>query len=148
TISGQGLNPANVRSVATGTTNGATGVNTAAPVTIARTLTGNGTFIDPNWVIVQSGPITGSIPLPVVGSAIIRGTITDSQGQPFTGPGAFVVLYRNSTRSFGAATAIVPGLPAVRGPGVAGGAVTGFFPSGPGVPNGPSSILTIPVAAA
>jgi hypothetical protein len=113
TISGPGLTAANVRPA----------------LTISRTTTGVGTWIDPNWVIIQSGPLTGSIPLPILGSALIRGTVTDSQGQPFTGAGAFVVLYRNSTRTFAASTVFAGTTPAVRGPGLSGGAPVGFFPA-------------------
>src|SRR5581483_8839656 len=108
TISGPNITDANVRPSVPAAANGS-----LPPPTIVAATTGPGTWIDPNWIIVQAGPPTGTIPLPVAGSAIIRGTVTDSQGQPFTGPGAFVVLYRDSSRSWAASTEFTPGVPAV-----------------------------------
>jgi hypothetical protein len=127
TITGAAINPQNVRPA----------------IAQTRTTGAVGTWIDPNWIIVQAAPAPGFIPLPVVGSAIIRGTVTDAQGQPFTGAGGFVLLYRNSTRSFAASTVFAGTSPAVRGGAVLGGIPVGFFPFG-----APISSIQSPVAAA
>jgi hypothetical protein len=86
-ISGPGLSATNVR----------------PGLTITRTTGPVGTWIDPSWIIVNSpGPL--GVTLPITGSAIIRGQVTDSQGAPFTGTGGFVILFRLGVRDIQAAT--------------------------------------------
>jgi hypothetical protein len=154
TITGPSINPngSNVRSAPIGANNPITGANTGAPISVTRTTAGAaGSWVDPSWVIITQGPPNGSIPLPVIGSALIRGTVTDPQGQPFTGAGAFVLLYRNSTHTFAGSTAFVPGVSAVNAPRTIGGGFAipaGFFPAGAGVANGVGGTLNLPVAAA
>jgi len=116
--------------------------NVRPALTITQRTTANGTWIDPSWIIVAPGPVPGAIPLPVVGSGILRGTVLDSQGQPFTGAGAFAVLYRLSTRSFAASTAFTGTTPAVRGSALVNGIPVGFFPVG-----NPVSAIQVPVSA-
>lgn len=100
TISGPGLAVANVR----------------PSLSIVRTTTAVGTWVDASWVVMQTGR-SGFIPLPALGSTLIRGTVVDSQGSPVTGPGAFVVLYASLPGTVAGSTAFVGPTPRVRGPG-------------------------------
>jgi hypothetical protein len=69
-----------------------------------------GTWIDPSWIVVQAGfPLQQ--PLPPTGGGTIRGQVTDSQGAPFTGPGAIAVLWQRTTRNIVAITDAAPGIP-------------------------------------
>jgi hypothetical protein len=67
TIAGPNVTAATVRSVATGTANGATGVNPAAPLTVARAVAGAGTWVDPSWILTR---------VTVGNTATLNGTVT------------------------------------------------------------------------
>ncbi len=127
-IAGPGINPgtvtggqivgANVRPVRI--------IGGVATTAITRTTGAAGTFIDPSWIVAQGGfPLQQ--PLPPTGAGTIRGQVTDSQGAPFTGPGAVAILWRRTDRTIVAATDAGPGVPTV--PNVARNALQ--FPQPP-----------------
>ena len=113
-IAGPGINPgtvsanqivgANVRPVRI--------VGGVATTSITRTTGAAGTWIDPNWIVAQGGfPLQQ--PLPPTGAGSIRGQVTDSQGAPFTGPGAVAILWRRTDRKIVAATDAGPNVPTI-----------------------------------
>jgi hypothetical protein len=111
-IAGPGINPGTV------TANRIVGANVrpvrilggVATTAITRTTGAAGTWIDPNWIVAQGG-FALQQPLPPSGGGTIRGQVTDSQGAPFTGPGAVAILWRRTDRKIVAATDAGPNVP-------------------------------------